>query len=153
MARFLIEPQSGGPSDILVNEDLSQTQKKIADKLYELVGPYKLYSDVETGADYATEASMKAAVAKKFGKYKSTLYESLSCEDYEDEGTLDLIQFKEAVLGVEEDLDPHLLDYVMWYVYVRSDNELKLEYKVLMQLVKEHNSLGKRPQSSKPAKS
>ena len=41
--------------------------------------------------DFATEASMKATVAKRFGKFKDTLHDSLSCEDYEQEGVLDLI--------------------------------------------------------------
>jgi len=69
------------------------------------VGPYKLYSDSETGVDFATENSMKTAVAKRFSKFKSTLLDSLSCEDYEQEGLLDLVQLKEAILGVEEDID------------------------------------------------
>ena len=82
IGRYLIEPHNGA-TDVVINEDLEATQKSVVDDLYELVGPYKLYSETETGLDFATEASMKQSVAQRFGKFKSTLQDSLSCEDYD----------------------------------------------------------------------
>jgi len=62
------------------------------DLLYELVGPYKIYSDELKGVDYASEDHMKLKVIEKFGKFKFALSEALQCEDYEKEGILDLTQ-------------------------------------------------------------
>ena len=42
-------------------------------------------------------------------------------------------------MGVEEDIDWHVLDYMLWYVYVRSDSVERLEYKVLIQLIEEQS--------------
>jgi hypothetical protein len=153
IARFLIEPHNGA-TDVVINEDLEATAKSVVDDLYELIGPYKIYSETETGLDFATEASMKSSVAKRFSRFKSTLQDSLSCEDYDQEGVLDLMQLKEAIVGVEEDIDWHTLDYMLWYVYVRSDSVEKLEYKVLIQMIEEQaNAAVQRPQSSSQAKS
>jgi len=47
------------------------------DLLYELVGPYKIYSDELKGVDYASEDHMKVQVIEKFGKLKFALSEAL----------------------------------------------------------------------------
>lgn len=60
------------------------------DTLYNLVGPYKVYNESKKGIDYESEAVMKQKVIEKFGRYKTTLGEALSCEDYEGNGILDL---------------------------------------------------------------
>lgn len=141
IARYLIEPHTG--ADAVVNEEMERDQKGIVDDLYELIGPYKVYGEPvvdEEGADavdYADEAEMRARVAERFGRSKHSLLESLGCEDYEGEGVVDLVQLKEAVLAADEEVDAHLLDFMLWYVYVRSDSTDKMEYKVLMQLIEE----------------
>jgi hypothetical protein len=111
----------------------------VVEELFKLVGPYKLYSDTETGADYVSEASMKSEVAKKFLLIKDTLQDNLSCEDYDQEGILDLNQFKDALMGVDGDLEQHVLDFMLWYSYVRSDSVDRLEYKPIIQLIEENN--------------
>lgn len=64
------------------------------------------------------------------------------------------MQLKEAIVGVDEDIDWHTLDYILWYVYVRSDSVEKLEYKVLIQMIEEQaNAAVQRPQSSSQVKS
>jgi hypothetical protein len=125
------------------------------DLLYELVGPYKIYSDDLKGVDYASEDQMKLKVIEKFGKYKFALSEALQCEDYEQEGILDLTQLQEAILSVEDDLDDHLLDYMLYYVYARNEHAEKFEYKVLLSLLDEEIAPQKkkkpeRIQSAKP---
>ena len=125
------------------------------DLLYELVGPYKIYCDDLKGVDYASEAQMKLKVIEKFGKYKFALSEALQCEDYEQEGILDLTQLQEAILSVDDDLDDHLLDYMLYYVYARNEHAVKFEYKVLLSLLDEEVVLQdkKKPeriQSAKP---
>jgi hypothetical protein len=107
------------------------------DLLYELVGPYKIYCDDLQGVDYASEDQMKLKVIEKFGKYKFALSEALQCEDYEQEGILDLTQLQEAILSVDDDLDDHVLDYMLYYVYARNEHADKFEYKVLLSLLDE----------------
>ena len=82
---------------------------------------------------------MKSAVAKKFFQIKDTLHDNLSCEDYEQEGVVDLIQLKEAIMGVDEDLEQQIFDFMLWYVYVRSDSVDRLEYRSIIQLIEENN--------------
>lgn len=94
-------------------------------------------------------------VIEKFWKYRGTLAEALSCEDYEEQGFLDLIQLREAILSVEDDLDNHILDYMLFYVYVRNKTADRYEYKPLIKMLEEHvpnKKVGKdRIQSAKPA--
>lgn len=53
ITRYLIEPQKGG--EVVFSENTVSTQKNIVDQLYELVGPYKIYSDVQHGVDFTSE--------------------------------------------------------------------------------------------------
>lgn len=50
------------------------------------------------------------------------MLEALKCEDYEEQGILDLSQLLEAITSVNEELDPSILDYMLYFVYVRSEN-------------------------------
>lgn len=130
-------------------------QKQVIDIFYDLIGPYKVYSDVQKGVDFESEASMKQTVIEKFWKYRQTLAEALSCEDYEEKGILDLTQLREAILSVEEDLDNHILDYMLFYVYVRNESVERFEYMSLIKMLEEQvlsKKVGKdRIQSAKPA--
>lgn len=164
VARFLIEPKetkqqtaADYAATVVLNEDLERTQKGIVDDLYDLVGPYKIFVDSDTklptnedneddaALDYANESDMRRKVAEKFSRCKTTLMESLGCEDYGGEGYLDFVQLKEAILAVSDEsgadapnnlgIDQHLLDYMLWYVYSRSETVEKMEYKALMQLI------------------
>lgn len=145
-----MEPQSALES--VVNEELTCTQKGVADLLYDLIGPYKIYSDDRSGHDYSTEAGMKKVVVDKFARYKSTLLDSLSCEDYENEGFVELTQLREAILSLDEECDQHVLDYMLWYVYVRSESVKQLEYRVLVTMIEEQAKAKARPESSSPDK-
>lgn len=53
ITRYLIEPQKGG--EVVFSENTVSTQKNIVDQLYDLVGPYKIYSDVQHGVDFTSE--------------------------------------------------------------------------------------------------
>lgn len=53
ITRYLIEPQKGG--EVVFSESTVSTQKNIVDQLYDLVGPYKIYSDVQHGVDFTSE--------------------------------------------------------------------------------------------------
>ena len=98
---------------------------------------------------------MKQTVIEKFWKYRQTLAEALSCEDYEEKGILDLTQLREAILSVEEDLDNHILDYMLFYVYVRNESVERFQYMSLIKMLEEQvlsKKVGKeRIQSAKPA--
>jgi len=110
---------------------------------------------VQKGVDFESEAAMKQTVIEKFWKYRQTLAEALSCEDYEEKGILDLTQLREAILSVEEDLDNHILDYMLFYVYVRNESVERFEYMSLIKMLEEQvlsKKVGKdRIQSAKPA--
>jgi hypothetical protein len=45
---------------------------------------------------------------------------------------------REAILSVEDDLDNHILDYMLFYVYVRNESVDKFEYKSLLKMLEEH---------------
>ena len=58
-------------------------------------------------------------------------------------------------MSVEDDLDDHLLDYMLYYVYARNEHADKFEYKVLLSLLDEEIAPQKkkkpeRIQSAKP---
>jgi hypothetical protein len=62
-----------------------------------LIGPYKIYSDSQQGPDYASDSQMKGEAVKRFGKSQKALRDALACEDYDDNGILELTQVKEAI--------------------------------------------------------
>ena len=48
---------------------------------------------------------MQKLVYENFSRYRETLVESLKCEDYEEQGLLELSQLQEAIVTVNEDLE------------------------------------------------
>jgi hypothetical protein len=101
---------------------------------------------------------MQKQAVEKFGRYRQTLSDALACEDYEDTGILELQQVKEAIASVDEDCDEHLMDWMLYYVYSRSEHVEKMEYKVLINMLDEAikkdrvQSAKRRPESSNPEK-
>ncbi len=101
---------------------------------------------------------MQKRAVEKFGRYRQTLSDALACEDYEDTGILELQQVKEAIASVDEDCDEHLMDWMLYYVYSRSEHVEKMEYKVLISMLDEAvkkervQSAKRRPESSNPEK-
>ena len=78
---------------------------------------------------------MKKLVLENFGRFRETLVEALRCEDYDEEGLLELSQLQEAISTVNEDLEASVLDYMLYYVLVRSQSADKMQYKVLIDLL------------------
>ena len=76
--------------------------------------PYKLFNDDEI------QAKMHQKIVETFNRYRNTLIEALECEDYDTSGILDVTQFHEALTSVVEDLDDDMMDYMLFYVYIRS---------------------------------
>ena len=95
-------------------------------KLLNLVGSYCLYEQEgsQFGQDprYVKESYMQQQVFNFFGRARETLLESVKCEDYEEEGILEFAQLQEAISSVDEELDVSVLDYMLYYVLVRSEN-------------------------------
>jgi hypothetical protein len=77
------------------------------------------------------------------------LNDALACEDYEDTGILELTQVREAITSVYENIDEHLMDWMLYYIYSRSDHVDKMEYKLLIQMLEEFMKK-ERVQSAKP---
>ena len=163
LARFLIEPPNSG--EIIYNENLKTSSQSILLKLQNLIGSYHLYREEGTGYDedpnYVQEEYMKKLVVENFGRYRETLLEALRCEDYDEEGLLELSQLQEAISTVNEDLEPSVLDYMLYYVLMRSKGPDRMEYKNLISLLDsliesqgraQSASRKNRPESSSPEK-
>ena len=78
---------------------------------------------------------MKKLVLENFGRFRDTLSEALGSEDYGDEGMLELQQLQESISMVKEDLETSVLDYMLYYVLIRSESSEKMQYKVLIDLL------------------
>ena len=88
----MIEPPSSG--EIIFNEQAKASGKEIISKLQKLIGSYHLYKPEGTQFDdnpnYVQEEYMKKLVLENFGRFRETLVEAVRCEDYEEEGILEL---------------------------------------------------------------
>jgi hypothetical protein len=91
---------------------------------------------------------MQKLIVERFGRSKQSFIESLKCEDYDEEGMLDLVQLKEAIISYDEDLDDELIDYILFYVFARSQSPDRMEYKVLIKLINDGLEKQKRVQSA-----
>ncbi len=69
---------------------------------------------------------MQELVYQNFSTQRETLVEALRCEDYEEEGLLEMSQLKEAILTINEDIDTIILEYMIYFVLVRSESHEKL---------------------------
>ena len=168
LSRFLIEQPSQG--EIIYNEDLRITCNEVVTKLQNLIGVYHLYHLAESeeatssNADdphFVQEEYMKKLVLENFARYQNTLVEALGCEDYEETGLLELSQLQEAISTVNEELESGVLDYMLYYVLVRSESAEKMQYKALIDLLEDlinsksrvaSASRKNRPESSSPEK-
>lgn len=64
---------------------------------------------------------------------------------------------REAIQSLDDDIDHHLLDWMLYYVYSRSEHFDKMEYKVLITMLeevikRERANPKARPESSSPDK-
>ena len=134
-------------------------------KLKTLVGPYHLYHSEGNAYDndpnYVQEEYMKKLVVENFGRFRESFIDALRCEDYEEEGLLELDTLQEAINSVYEELEPGVLDYMLYYVLVRSESPNRMQYNLLIELL--DNLIGQqsraasaqrknRPESSSPEK-
>ena len=64
--------------------------------MQKLIGAYHLYRQEGTAYDddpnFVQEEYMKKLVVENFGRYREALVEALRCEDYDEEGLLELSQ-------------------------------------------------------------
>ena len=134
-------------------------------KLKTLVGPYHLYRSEGNAYDndpnFVQEEYMKKLVVENFGRFRETFVKMLRFEDYEEEGLLELSQLQEAINSANEELEPGVLDYMLYYVLVRSESPELMQYNLLIELL--DNLIGQqsraasaqrknRPESSSPEK-
>jgi hypothetical protein len=63
-----------------------------------------------------------------FSKCKETLKDSLSLEDYNDEGVVPLSAFEEAFSNLEIDVPHELKDYMLYVIYQKSESIEKMKY-------------------------
>ena len=129
-------------TDIIFNENLTAELQQAVSKLQQLIGTYSLYrkegssvSEYDDDQNVVAEEYMQKLVYENFYQVRETLSEALQCEDYEEEGILELSQLIEAIMTTNEELETSILDYMLFYVYVRSKNYEKLQYKNLIDLL------------------
>ena len=87
---------------------------------------------------------MKKLVAEAFARCRGTLIDALQCEDYNEEGLLELTQLYESISSVNEDLEGNVLDYMLYYVFVRSQAPDRMDYKVLIEMLDQGTKLRER---------
>ena len=80
---------------MVYNENAKASSGAVLDALKALVGSYHLYAADEESTSagdpvMVSEAAMQQRVLENFAAFRETLVESLMCEDYEDEGLLEL---------------------------------------------------------------
>ena len=82
---------------IIFNEHAKASHGEVIEKLALLIGPYHMFRS-EGGAfdaedpNFVQEEYMKKLVVENFGRLRETLVEALRCEDYDEEGLLELSQ-------------------------------------------------------------
>ena len=59
----------------------------------------------------------------------------MSSEDYEETGLIDLTQLREAIQSVFDDLEPNILDWMLYFTYSNSKGFDKMQYKFLIQMI------------------
>lgn len=57
LARYIVEPKQGDV--VVVNEQATCSQKEAIDQLYDLIGPYKVYSESQSGVDFVSDVKMQ----------------------------------------------------------------------------------------------
>ena len=92
IARYLIEIP--GQGDLIFNENLTANIADVLDSMSKLIGEYCLFnpegSEFDNDPNYVQEEYMQKLVLQNFGNCRDTLIEALRCEDYEEQGILDL---------------------------------------------------------------
>ena len=128
------------------------------------IGHYFLYVDQEDKADDKKtihEEMLTKMVVDNFGRQRSSLIDEFHDMDFETQGIIKLEEVKYAIHTCDEDVDPKVLDYMIYYVFTRSKSAERMEYNTLIQLIdehlqqkeKEHSATRKsRPESSSPEK-
>ena len=122
---------------MLFTEEAKSTQGEIMRELKETIGYFRLYKlesdQVDHDTHYVSEEYMKKVVLERFGPNMDLLIESLESEALD--GKLTLQYLYEALMSVDEEVDQSLIDFMLYYVYVRSEDAENLEVKVLVDLL------------------
>ena len=126
--------------EFVINENAKVKCDQVLKNLSGLIGNYYLYIQEETTGYHddpsvVQEEYMQKLFFENFSRYKETLVESLKCEDYEEQGLLELSQLQEAIIAVNEELDHNIVDYMLYYVFMRSENPQQMQYKNLIELL------------------
>ncbi len=91
---------------------LSSTSDIYSALLSLLGGPYTLYD----------ERALTDRVRRLLGRSRDTLKEALLCEDYEEEGKVNLQGLKDAIKSVCEEADAETVEYMVYLVYNKSED-------------------------------
>lgn len=121
LARYLVEPQN--QVEVIYNENAKATQQEVIEILNETIGHYFLYVDQEDKADdkkTAHKDMLTRMFVDNFGRQRSNLIDEFNDMDFETQGVLKLEEVKYAIVTCDEDVDPKVLDYMIYYVFTRS---------------------------------
>ena len=110
------------------------------------MGHYFLYVEGDAKADdekTVHEETLKSMFVSRFGRQRESFGTNLKCEDYEHEGLIALGELSEAITSTDEEVEDRVLDYMLYYVFVRSESAERMAYKTLTSMLDE------RPQNPK----
>lgn len=74
------------------------------------------------GAAVIKEREIQLAIIDRLKSFAGTVADALQCEDYDEEGAIDISQIKEALQSVDEEMDDSMMDYLLYYVFMRSES-------------------------------
>ena len=100
-----------------------------------IIGHYFLYVDIESKADDVKtmhEDLMKKMVVDNFGRQRTNFVDMLQTEDLCEEGILKLEQVREVIVSCDEEVEDKVLDYMLFYVFTRSESAERMEYEKLI---------------------
>ena len=157
MARYIQESKTNEPLVVYKDTNLC-TQGEIVKGIKKEVGEYKIYNDA------ALVKSFHDQLQQEFGALTSSIKSALECEDYEEEGVINIEGLNEAFSSISFDVEEDLMNYIIYVLYTKSESIERLNYSVLFELITgkmNHLIPGysgdgaggrKRPESSSPQK-
>ena len=83
-----------------------------------------------------------------FGRQRKEFGNNLECEDYEEKGLITLEQLTEAIRSTDDEVEGKVLDFMIYYVFKRSESAERMKYRTLTSILDERLQAKERAQSA-----
>ena len=117
-----------------------------------MIGDYIVFTDS------GIQRRLQAELRERFKHCRDSLREALELEEYEEDGTISLTNFRQAFIELELNLTEEQLDFIIYSVYIKSESSQRLRHGALFEMLDDEALLAsasegrKRPESSSPEK-